>query len=96
MAHLLHEFLLEIRYRWETGYDIPDSTFDAASAWVDPTIPFDPTSQVVINTGVVAGLVPPKGLVLPFVSYGASAAMTHTIMVALLLRVGLETHRGGG
>ena len=23
MAHLLHEFLLEIRHRWETGYTIP-------------------------------------------------------------------------
>lgn len=50
-------------------------------------------AQVVINTGVIAGLVPPKGLVLPFMSYGASAVITHTVMVALLLRVSLETHR---
>lgn len=36
----------------ETGYDVPDSTFDAAAAWVDPTVPFDPMSQVVVNTGL--------------------------------------------
>jgi cell division protein FtsW len=50
-------------------------------------------AQVIVNTGVVGGLVPPKGLVLPFMSYGASAAITHTLMIAFLLRVGLETRR---
>jgi cell division protein FtsW len=50
-------------------------------------------AQAVINSGVVAGLVPPKGLVLPFVSYGSSATITNCLAVALLLRIGLETHR---
>lgn len=53
-------------------------------------------AQVAINTGVVCGLVPPKGLVLPFLSYGASAAIAHTLIVAILLRIGLETHRAAG
>ncbi len=50
-------------------------------------------AQVVVNLGVVAGLVPPKGLVLPFMSYGASALISHMVMIAILLRVGLETRR---
>ena len=50
-------------------------------------------AQVVVNLGVVAGVVPPKGLVLPFMSYGASALISHMLMVAILLRVGLETRR---
>lgn len=50
-------------------------------------------AQVVVNLGVVAGLVPPKGLVLPFMSYGASALIAHILMIAILLRVGLETRR---
>lgn len=48
-------------------------------------------AQAVINLGVVGGLLPTKGLVLPFVSYGASAAVVHTVCVGLLLRIGLET-----
>lgn len=50
-------------------------------------------AQVVVNLGVVAGMVPPKGLVLPFMSYGASALIAHMLMIAMLLRVGLETRR---
>ncbi len=46
--------------------------------------------QAVINLGVVCGMLPAKGLVLPFMSYGASAATVHVICVGLLLRVGLE------
>lgn len=44
--------------------------------------------QAFINLGVVVGWLPSKGLVLPFVSYGASAAVADVIMVALLLRIG--------
>jgi cell division protein FtsW len=47
--------------------------------------------QAVINLGVVVGWLPAKGLVLPFMSYGASAITMHTMCVALLLRIGLES-----
>ena len=50
-------------------------------------------AQAVINMGVVCGLVPPKGLVLPFLSYGASAVLVHSLCVGLLLRVSLESGR---
>lgn len=46
--------------------------------------------QAIINLGVVCGWLPAKGLVLPFLSYGASAVTVHVICIGLLLRVGLE------
>jgi len=41
----------------------------------------------VFNMGVVLGLLPTKGLVLPFVSYGGSAMMINLIILGLLIRV---------
>lgn len=49
--------------------------------------------QILVNLGVVGGLLPAKGLVLPFMSYGASAIAAHTIGVALLLRTAAATGR---
>jgi cell division protein FtsW len=43
--------------------------------------------QAFFNLGVVMGMVPNKGLVLPFVSYGVSAVMGHLLCVGLLLNV---------
>lgn len=43
--------------------------------------------QAFFNLGVVMGVVPPKGLVLPFMSYGASAIIAHLMCVGLLLNV---------
>ncbi len=47
-------------------------------------------AQAIINLGVVGGMLPAKGLVLPFLSYGASAAVVHTACVGLLLRISME------
>jgi cell division protein FtsW len=46
-----------------------------------------------INLGVVCGLLPAKGLVLPFVSYGASAAVVHTAAIGVVLKIGTEGAR---
>ena len=43
--------------------------------------------QAFFNLGVVMGIVPNKGLVLPFLSYGVSAVMGHLLCVGLLLNV---------
>jgi cell division protein FtsW len=48
-------------------------------------------AQAIINVGVVCGLMPAKGLVLPFLSYGASAAVIHLAAIGLLLRIGMES-----
>jgi len=48
-------------------------------------------AQAIINIGVVGGVLPAKGLVLPFLSYGASAAMLNVFCVGILLRISMET-----
>lgn len=51
-------------------------------------------SQALINLGVVVGWMPAKGLVLPFMSYGASAVVAHLLCIGLLLRVSMEAEPG--
>jgi cell division protein FtsW len=47
--------------------------------------------QAFFNLAVVMGIVPPKGLVLPFVSYGVSALMAHLFSIGILLSIASET-----
>ena len=50
------------------------------------------SGQTFINLGVNAGLLPTKGLTLPFVSYGGSSLMVTCGMVGMMLRIGHEMH----
>lgn len=52
-------------------------------------------SQAMINMGVNMGLLPTKGLTLPFMSYGGSSMLVSCIAVGLLLLIGREAHAGG-
>lgn len=48
-------------------------------------------AQAFINIAVSTGMLPTKGLTLPLLSYGGSSLVVSCVMVALLLRVDVET-----
>jgi cell division protein FtsW len=47
-------------------------------------------SQILINLGVSTGLLPTKGLTLPFLSYGGNSLLVSCFMAALLVRIQYE------
>lgn len=49
--------------------------------------------QMVVNLGVNMGILPTKGLTLPFMSYGGSSLLVMMMAVALLIRVDYETRK---
>jgi cell division protein FtsW len=53
------------------------------------------SGQAFVNMGVSCGLLPTKGLTLPFVSYGGSSLIACCAMLALVLRVERESRDAG-
>jgi cell division protein FtsW len=49
-------------------------------------------TQTLINLGVVTGLLPTKGLPLPFISFGGSALLTTMLATGVLLNISQHTH----
>lgn len=52
--------------------------------------------QAIINIGVNLGVLPTKGLALPFVSYGGSSMIASCLAVGLLLAISREVNGGSG
>jgi len=53
------------------------------------------SGQAFVNMGVSSGLLPTKGLTLPFVSYGGTSLIVCCCMLALVLRIDRDTRAGG-
>lgn len=54
------------------------------------------SAQVFINIGVNTGLLPTKGLTLPFLSYGGSSLIVCLMLMAMVLRIDSELRADGG
>lgn len=61
------------------------------AAYLAYGIGLDLALQAMINIGVNTGVLPTKGLTLPFMSYGGSSLLMVCVMVALLLRIDYES-----
>ena len=60
------------------------------SAFIAYGFGMDLALQAMINIGVNAGVLPTKGLTLPFMSYGGSSLLMVCVVVAMLLRIDHE------
>jgi len=54
------------------------------------------TGQAFVNMGVSSGLLPTKGLTLPFISYGGTSLIACCALLALVLRVEADMRMGKG
>ena len=52
------------------------------------------SSQALINIGVNAGMLPTKGLTLPFISYGGSSMLVTCVAIGIILRIAYELSCG--
>ena len=48
--------------------------------------------QIMVNAGMNMGILPTKGLTLPFISYGGSSLIMCAVMVSLILKIEASTH----
>ena len=79
------------------GFHIAGSAPDAFGRYLASGVTLLLGVQVVINMGVVSGLLPTKGLTLPFVSYGGSSLLVSLGAIGMLLSVSRAVpvyHRG--
>ncbi|SLM47904.1 Lipid II flippase FtsW [Nitrospira japonica] len=51
--------------------------------------------QALVNAAVATGMLPTKGLTLPFVSYGGSSLIVNFVGVGILLSISRDRHAGG-
>jgi cell division protein FtsW len=85
MVLVLLFFILTLK-----GIQIGLSLEDRFGTYLALGITFMISLQAVINMGVVLGLLPTKGLTLPFVSYGGTSLVTNLVGLGILLH--LSTH----
>lgn len=69
---------------------------DSFQAYIAYGLAFIFGGQIIINIAVNTGLLPTKGLTLPFLSYGGSSLIVCLVMTGMLLRIDVENHTKRG
>lgn len=67
-----------------------ESMSQSFSAYVAYGVSIVFSAQLFINVGVNIGLLPTKGLTLPFLSYGGSSLLVSCVLIGLVLRINQE------
>ena len=88
MVVVLLFFIFTVR-----GIQIGLSLDDRFSAYLALGITLMVSLQAVINMAVVLGLLPTKGLTLPFISYGGTSLITNMVGVGILLHFSTRVDR---
>lgn len=74
------------------GFSIAMRSPSPAGGYLASTITFLIALQAFLNLGVVSGLLPSKGVNLPFFSQGGTSLMANIIGLTLLLNIGSKNH----
>jgi cell division protein FtsW len=88
MVMVLLFFIFTLR-----GIAIANSMEDRFGSYLALGVTLMVSLQAVINMGVVLGLLPTKGLTLPFISYGGTSLITNLVGVGILLRLSTQVDR---
>jgi cell division protein FtsW len=71
-----------------SGLSIAKNTYDLFGSYLAMGITAAIGLQVCINLGVSLGLIPTKGLPLPFLSYGGTSLLVSMISIGILMNIG--------
>jgi cell division protein FtsW len=85
-AGILGVSLLFLAFFW-AGLRVARSAPDLLGSFLALALTSMLSLQALINMGVVLGLMPTKGLPLPFISYGGSALMANCLAVGMVMNV---------
>ena len=79
-------FLLFALFAWR-GFTVALKVPDTFGSYLAFGLTSVLVAQFLMNVGVVLGVLPPKGIALPFLSYGGSALIMTLVMAGILLNI---------